>query len=84
MAPATQVCQATKGSEVSNATMGTTKLTCHTVDMDKVMAAQKSMMSMMPKTLTDAQMKQMKADQAIFNTAFMLPVVPGGLGQPDR
>jgi hypothetical protein len=84
MAPATMVCQATKSGETSNAVMGTTKLTCHAIDMDKVMAAQKSMMSMMPKTMTDAQTKQMKADQAVFNSAFMLPVVPGGLGQPDR
>jgi hypothetical protein len=84
MAPATMVCQATKAGETSNAVMGTTKLTCHTVDMEKVMAAEKSMMSMMPKTMTDAQMKQMKADQAVFNSAFMLPAVPGGLGQPDR
>lgn len=84
MAPATVVCQATKSGETSNATMGSSKLTCHTIDMDKVMAAQKSLMSMMPKTMTDEQMKHMKADQAVLNNAFMLPAIPGGLDHPDR
>ena len=48
---------------MSNATMGSTKLACKPIDVVKVRAAQKSMMGMMPRTLTDAQMKQMKADK---------------------
>jgi hypothetical protein len=78
------VCRAAKPLETSNALMGTTKLACRPIDMAKVQAAQKSMMGMMPKTLTDAQMKEMKADQDTFNLEFQLPVIPGGGTPPDR
>jgi hypothetical protein len=83
-AAAPYVCHAPSASETSNATMGSTKLYCKAVDMAQVMKAEKSLMSMMPKTMTDAQSKQMKADQDTISTAFMLPKIPGGGGQSDR
>lgn len=82
--PGAMVCRTAKASETSNATMGTTKLACRPIDVAKVRAAQKSMMGMMPKTLTDAQMKEMKADQDTFDLEFQLPTILGGGTQPDR
>jgi hypothetical protein len=78
------VCHTAAASETANAAMGSTKLVCRAVDVAKVMAAQKSLMSMMPKTMTAAQMKQMQADQDVFNLEFNLPKIPGGGSQPDR
>jgi hypothetical protein len=83
-APAPLVCHAAGATETSNAAMGSAKLVCKPVDMVKVMAAQKSLMSMMPKTMTDAQMQQVQAAQATINSEFNLPAVPGGTTQPDR
>ena len=78
------VCHPAKASEMSNAAMGSTKLACKAIDVAKVRAAEKSMMGMMPKTFTDAQMKQMKADQATFDLEFELPMILGGGTQSDR
>jgi hypothetical protein len=83
-APAPLVCHTAGATETSNAAMGSTKLVCRPVDMAKVMAAEKSLMSMMPKTMTDTQMQQMQAAQATINSEFNLPTVPGGTTQSDR
>ena len=78
------LCHTAKSSETSNAAMGTTKLVCRAIDVAKVRAAEKSMMSMMPKTMTDAQTKAMKSDQATFDLEFGLPMILGGGTQSDR
>jgi hypothetical protein len=83
-APAPLVCHTASATETSNAAMGSTKLVCRPVDMAKVMAAEKSLMGMMPKTMTDAQMQQMQAAQDTINSEFNLPKVPGGTTQSDR
>ena len=78
------VCRTAKAGETSNATMGTTQLLCHKVDLAKVMAAQKALMSMMPKGMTAAQMKSMAAASTAMNQELMLPVIPGTNGNPNN
>jgi hypothetical protein len=77
---APDVCRAAKAGETSNATMGSTQLVCRPVDMAKVMAAEKTLMSMMPAKMTAGQMTKMHAAQSAMSHELMLPMIPGTNG----
>lgn len=77
MAPAPQICRAAKSGETANATMGSTQLVCHAVNVARVMAAEKTLMGMMQTKMTADQMKKMHAAQMTMSTELMLPVIPG-------
>jgi outer membrane lipoprotein SlyB len=80
---APDVCRAAKAGETSNATMGSTQLVCRPVDMAKVMAAEKTLMSMMSTKMAAGQMKKMHAAQATMSNELMLPIIPGTNGNPS-
>jgi len=81
---APEICRAAKAGETANATMGSTQLVCRAVDMAKVMAAEKTLMSMMATNMTPAQMKKMHAAQAAMSDELMLPPIPGTNGNPEN
>lgn len=81
---APQMCRAAKAGETANATMGSTQLVCHAVDTAKVMAAEKTLMSMMAPNMTADQMKKMHAAQMTMSTELMLPMIPGTNGNPNN
>jgi len=76
------VCRAAKSGETANATMGTSQLVCHPVDMAKVQAAEKTLMSMMmPKSsMTSGQMSHMKSAELTINQELGIPMIPGASG----
>jgi hypothetical protein len=57
--------------------MGSTQLVCHKVDVAKVMAAEKTLMGMMPMGMTAAQMKSMHAASMTMHNELLLPNFPG-------
>jgi hypothetical protein len=79
-----QICRAAKAGETANATMGSTQLVCHAVDTAKVMAAQRTLMSMMAPNMTADQMKKAHAAQMTMSTELMLPMIPGTNGNPNN
>jgi len=81
---APEICRAAKAGETANATMGSSQLVCHPVDMSKVMAAEKTLMSMMATNMTSAQMKKMHAAQMTMSNELMLPMIPGTNGNPSN
>jgi hypothetical protein len=83
-ASGTVVCAPAKAGETSNATMGSTQLVCHKVDVAKVMAAEKKLMGMMPKGMSADQMKSANTAQMTIHQELMLPVIPGTNGNPNN
>jgi len=81
---APEICRAAKAGETANATMGSTQLVCHPVNMARVMAAEKTLMGMMATNMTPAQMKKMHAAQAAMSDELMLPMIPGTNGNPEN
>jgi hypothetical protein len=82
-------CRAAKAGDTANATMGSTQLVCHPVNMAKVMAAEKTLMSMMPSNMSAGQMKKMHAAQMTMSNELMLPdtysqFIPGTNGNPNN
>jgi hypothetical protein len=78
------VCRPVKSGETPNATMGTTSLLCRKVNVAKVMAAEKKLMSMMKPNMTSAETKQMKAASSSMNNELMLPQIPGTNGDTEE
>lgn len=82
---APMVCMSPKAGETANATMGASQLVCHQVDVAKVQAATKTLMSMMDtKMLSAEQMQHMKAAQATINQSLHFAAVPGTNGNPNN
>ena len=78
------VCRPAKSGETPNATMGSSNLICRKVDVAKVMAAEKKLMSMMKPNMTADEMKQMHAATMAMNSELMLPEIPGTNGNPNN
>jgi hypothetical protein len=78
------VCRPAKGGETPNAMMGTSGLTCHKVDVAKVMAAEKTLMGMMKPNMTPTEMSHMHAASMSMNNELMLPAIPGTNGNPNN
>ncbi len=78
------VCRPVKTGETPNATMGTASLLCKKVNVAKVMAAEKKLMSMMKPNMTADEMKQMHMASASMNDELMLPAIPGTNGNPNN
>ena len=66
------ICRPAKAGETANATFGKASLMCRKVDVAKVMAAEKKLMSMMKPNMTAAETKQMHAASAAMNAEFGL------------
>ncbi|MGA2396087.1 MAG: hypothetical protein ABSH03_22350 [Candidatus Lustribacter sp.] len=84
MAGAPEICRAAKAGETANATMGSSQLICHPVNVARVMAAEKTLMSMMAPNMTADQMKKAHAAQMTMSTELMLPMIPGTNGNPSN
>jgi hypothetical protein len=78
------VCRPVKSGETPNATMGTASLLCKKVNVAKVMAAEKKLMSMMKPKMTADETKQVKIASDSMNAELMLPVIPGTNGNPNN
>ena len=78
------VCRPAKSGETGNATMGTSSLVCHKVNVARVMAAEKRLMSMMKPNMTPDEMKAMHAASMAMNDELMLPEIPGTNGNPSN
>lgn len=78
------VCRPVKAGETPNATMGTSSLLCRKINVAKVMAAEKKLMSMMKPNMTAGEMKQMNMASASMNDELMLPAIPGTNGNPNN
>lgn len=78
------VCRPAKSGETPNAMMGTAGLECHKVNVARVMAAEKKLMSMMKPNMTADEMKAMHAASMAMNEELMLPEIPGTNGNPNN
>jgi hypothetical protein len=78
------VCRPVKAGEKPNAMMGTAGLHCKMVNVAKVMAAEKTLMSMMKTKMTATEMKHMNDANAIMSEELMLPQIPGTNGNPNN
>jgi hypothetical protein len=84
----TVACRPAKSGETGNATMGTASLVCHKVNVARVMAAEKTLMSMMKSKMTPDEMKHMHAASMAMSEELMLPdtysqFIPGTNGSPN-
>ncbi len=78
------VCRPAKTGETPNDMMGTSGFICHKVDVAKVMAAEKTLMSMMKPNMSAMEMQHMHAASAVMNQELMLPAIPGTNGNPNN
>lgn len=78
------VCRPAKTGETPNDMMGTSGFMCHKVDVAKVMAAEKTLMSMMKPNMSAMEMQHMKAASTAMNQELMLPAIPGTNGNPNN
>ncbi len=69
------VCRPAKTGETPNDMMGTSGFMCHKVDVAKVMAAEKTLMSMMKPNMTATEMSHMHAASMAMNSELMLPAI---------
>ena len=79
-ASGSMICRAPKAGETGNATMGGTQMTCRAMNMKRVNAAMKVMMTQ--KGSAD-QMRQMQAAQKDLYDEFGMPTVPGGINNAE-